>query len=139
MPLRTEGLRWWIRRGQAGYRTKLGSMVWGTAEAALGARAAEKYKGKTQLIFTSPPFPLNRKKGYGNLQGDEYVTWLASFAPLFRRFLKGNGSIVMELGNAWEPGKPVMSTLALRALLAFVDSGGFFLCQQFICHNPTRL
>ncbi len=43
------------------------------------------------------------------------------------------------MGNAWEPGKPVMSTLALRALLAFLDAGQFFLCQQFICYNPARL
>src|SRR5207248_3906619 len=63
-----------------------------------------------QLIFTSPPFPLNRKKKYGNLKGEEYVRWLASFAPRFRKLLKPNGSIVIEVGNAWEPGLPVMST-----------------------------
>jgi DNA modification methylase len=32
-----------------------------------------------------------------------------------------------------------MSTLALRALLTFLDRGDFHLCQQFICHNPARL
>jgi site-specific DNA-methyltransferase (cytosine-N4-specific) len=98
-----------------------------------------RYRGKIQLILTSPPFPLNRKKRYGNLQGEEYLTWLAALAPLFRKLLKRNGSIVMELGNAWEPGRPVMSTLALRALLRFLDAGPFVLCQQFICHNPARL
>jgi site-specific DNA-methyltransferase (cytosine-N4-specific) len=53
--------------------------------------------------------------------------------------LKRNGSIVIELGNAWEPGRPVMSTLALQALLSFKEQGGFQLCQEFICHNPARL
>jgi DNA modification methylase len=100
---------------------------------------AKRYEGKVKLIFTSPPFPLNRKKAYGNLTGQEYVRWLAGFAKELRELLKPNGSIVLEMGNAWEPGKPIMSTLALEALLAFRDAGGFQLAQQFICHNPARL
>ena len=91
------------------------------------------------MIFTSPPFPLNRKKKYGNFNGEAYVEWLAAFASVFKRFLKKDGSIVLEMGNAWEPGKPVMSPLALRALLKFLDTGGFHLCQQFIVYNPARL
>jgi hypothetical protein len=99
----------------------------------------KRYLGKVQLIFTSPPFPLNRKKRYGNEVGDEYVQWLADFASLFRDYLKDDGSIVMEVGNAWEPGSPVMSTLALESLLEFMKKGGLRLCQQFICYNPARL
>lgn len=114
-------------------------MIVGTAEQVLLSRAFRKYKGKVQLIFTSPPFPLNRKKRYGNFGGEEYKNWLASFAPIFREFLTADGSIVIELGNAWEPGHPVMSTLALEALLAFLKEGRFYLCQQFICYNPARL
>lgn len=91
------------------------------------------------LIFASPPFPLNRKKKYDNLQGAEYVKWLEGHAPLFRDLLTSTGSIVMELGNSWEPGKPVMSTLALESLLAFLRAGDLHLCQQLIWHNPARL
>src|SRR5439155_17196004 len=65
--------------------------------------------------------------------------WLASFAPRFRKLLKPKGSIVIEVGNAWEPGLPVMSTLALRALLRFLQEGELHLCQQFVCYNPARL
>lgn len=121
------------------YRTARRVMIQGTAEAALASPLLERYKGKVQLIFTSPPFPLNRKKQYGNQQGEAYVKWLSGFAPLFCEFLKPNGSIVIEMGNAWEPGKPAMSTLALRALLAFLDAGKLYLCQQFVCYNPARL
>jgi site-specific DNA-methyltransferase (cytosine-N4-specific) len=53
--------------------------------------------------------------------------------------LADDGSLVVELGNAWEPGEPVMSTLALKALLQILESGGFHLCQQFVVHNPARL
>lgn len=114
-------------------------MYLGAAENVLASSAFERLRGKVRLIFTSPPFPLNRKKRYGNEQGQDYVKWLATFAPLFREFLAPDGSIVMEMGNAWEPGHPVMSTLALEALLAFLREGDLHLCQQFICHNPARL
>lgn len=123
----------------AAYHTCYGQMVQGSAEEVLKAGATDMYRGRVQLIFTSPPFPLNRKKKYGNHQGGAYVTWLASFAETFREFLTADGSIVMELGNAWEQGRPVMSTLALKALLAFLDRGRLHLCQQFICYNRARL
>ena len=111
----------------------------GKAEDVLASPLATKYRGKVDLIFTSPPFPLNRKKKYGNLQGEEYINWLKGLALTFRALLKRKGSIVMEVGNSWEEGKPVMSTLALKALLAFLETGKFHLCQQFIWNNPARL
>jgi site-specific DNA-methyltransferase (cytosine-N4-specific) len=114
-------------------------MYCGSAEEVLIADRLASYRGKVRLIFTSPPFPLNRKKKYGNYRGYEYIAWLAHFAPIFRQLLADNGSVVMEMGNAWEPGQPVMSTLALEALLEFQKAGRFYLCQQFICYNPTRL
>lgn len=124
---------------RAAYGTNLGVCLQGLAENLLSPENAERYSHSVDLIFTSPPFPLNRKKKYGNLQGEKYINWIASFAPIFREVLKPRGSIVMEVGNAWEPGRPVMSTLALEALLAFLKEGGFQLCQQFIWHNPARL
>jgi site-specific DNA-methyltransferase (cytosine-N4-specific) len=121
------------------YHTTLGGMVNGRAEDVLGKSGLAELRGRVQLLLTSPPFPLNHKKKYGNLQGQEYVEWLASFAPLFRDTLTADGSIVLELGNAWEPGRPVMSTLAQEALLAFRKAADLELCQQFVCHNPARL
>ncbi|MBI4454785.1 MAG: site-specific DNA-methyltransferase [Acidobacteria bacterium] len=126
-------------RSYAAHKTGSGVTYCGSAERVLTSSIGRKLKGKVQLIFTSPPFPLNRKKKYGNLQGEAYVKWLSAFAPLFRDLLKEDGSIVMELGNAWQPGEPVMSTLALKALLAFLEEGKFHLCQQFVCYNPARL
>ena len=94
------------------YSTKFGRYIKGRAEDALALLVDDGYSSKVDLLFTSPPFPLNRKKKYGNLQGEEYIDWLASFAPVFRDLLSPEGSIVIELGNSWEPGSPVMSTLA---------------------------
>jgi hypothetical protein len=124
---------------QIGYETDLGTFVLGKAESVLASKLGQDLQKKVDLIFSSPPFPLNRKKKYGNLKGQEYVRWLAGMAKPLRALLKPKGSIVIEMGNAWEKGKPVMSTLALKALLAFQETGDFTLCQQFVWHNPARL
>jgi site-specific DNA-methyltransferase (cytosine-N4-specific) len=123
----------------AAYATDRGLMLRGLAEDVLQHKDLSAIRGKIQLIFTSPPFPLNTKKKYGNLQGEEYLQWLTGFGALFRDLLTPDGSIVIELGNSWEPGLPTMSTLGLKALLRFQEENNLHLCQEFICHNPARL
>lgn len=114
-------------------------MYEGHLEGFLASGLARSLRGKVQLIFTSPPFPLNRKKRYGNRVGNEYLDWLKGFAGPLADLLTEDGSLVVELGNAWEPGTPVMSTLSLKALLALLEAGDLHLCQQFVVHNPARL
>jgi site-specific DNA-methyltransferase (cytosine-N4-specific) len=121
------------------YKTNYGIMYQGDCEEILRKYPVTDYKGKVQLILTSPPFPLNRKKKYGNLTGEEYLNWLKNLAPLFREFLTSDGSIVLEIGNAWEVGRPIMSTLTVKALIAFLEAANLNLCQEFICYNPARL
>ena len=121
------------------YSTIHGTMLQGKAESVLQSSFLESYRGKVQLVFTSPPFPLNRKKAYGNLTGKRYEEWLASFSTLLLQFLKPDGSIVIEIGNSWNPGEPTMSTLGLKSLLRFLESGNLNLCQQFVFQNPARL
>ena len=119
--------------------TEGGKLYIGKSEELLTGELRDEIRGKVQLIFTSPPFPLNQQKKYGNVQGEEYIHWLAAFAPLFADLLTPTGSIVIELGNAWEPGSPRQSLLPLQSLLKFAEEGNLQLCQEFICHNPTRL
>jgi hypothetical protein len=114
-------------------------MYHSTIETFLASDVAAAVRNEVQLAFTSPPFPLNRKKKYGNLTGDTYLDWLGELAGPLGDLLAEDGSLVIELGNGWEQGKPVMSTLPLRALLRLLESGGFHLCQQFVVHNPARL
>ena len=127
------------RPPEVGYKTKLGTIYVGEVERFLESDPGRHLRGKVQLILTSPPFPLNRKKRYGNEQGEEFMKWLAGLAKPLTRLLAPDGSIVMEMGNGWEPGQPVMSTLSLRSLLSFLEDGELHLCQQFVCHNPARL
>lgn len=121
------------------YSTKLGIFYNGKAEEIITNYLLPKYKNSINLIFTSPPFPLVRKKKYGNLEGKEYIDWICSFAQVFKQLLCEDGSIVIEIGNAWNAGEPTMSTLPIETLLAFQKAGNFSLCELFIYDNPARL
>lgn len=121
------------------YTTSFGNLINSSIEGFIKSPQAAEIKGKVDLIITSPPFPLLTKKKYGNETGDEYLNWLKSLAPSLAGLLSDKGSIVIEIGNAWERGEPVMSTLPLEALLAFKKAANLYLCQQIICHNPARL
>lgn len=114
-------------------------MIVGKIEDALLAPDLRKLRGRVNLIVTSPPFPLVRKKKYGDESGDKYVSWLSQLAPQLAELLADDGSIVIEVGNAWTKGHPTMSTLPIEALLAFKDAANLHLCQHIICHNPARL
>jgi hypothetical protein len=124
---------------EVAYATDLGTMYHCDVETFLASGVARAVRDEVQMVFTSPPFPLNRNKKYGNRKGEEYLEWLGELAQPLGDLLAADGSLVVELGNAWEPGEPVMSTLALRALLTLLERGGFHLCQQFVVHNPARL
>jgi len=134
-----EGLRKGRRASRPVYETDLGSAYCGDSLKVLRSKPFESQKGKVQLAFTSPPFPLNTKKSYGNLQGEDYIRWFAEFAPLLRDMVTEDGSIVVEIGNAWVPGEPVMSTHVMEAFLRFLRKGDLHLCQEFIWYNPARL
>ncbi len=98
-----------------------------------------KYKGKIDLVFTSPPFPLNSQKKYGNKKGNEYIEWLSEYALALKPLLSSKGSIVIEIGNSWTPKKPTYSTVTINALLNFLEKGKYHLCQEFIWNNPAKL
>jgi DNA modification methylase len=121
------------------YSTRLGRMFHGKSDEILASGTLARYEDRVNLVFTSPPFPLNRKKKYGNETGDEYIQWLVAFGPLLKKMLTPDGSIVIEMGNSWESGAPVMSTLAIKTLIEFQEKNELHLCQEFIWHNPARL
>lgn len=91
------------------------------------------------LIMTSPPFGLVRKKDYGNEDAERYVAWFKPFAHEFRRVLKPTGSLVIDIGGAWKKGLPVKSLYQYELLISLVKEFGFFLAQEFFWWNPARL
>jgi DNA modification methylase len=127
------------RRVKHAYKTAQGKMLHGRIEDALELEPLKSLAGSINLIMTSPPFPLVRKKRYGNETGQAYLSWIESLATKLADLLAKDGSIVIEIGNAWEEGSPIMSTLPLEALFAFKKAANLRLCQHIICHNPARL
>lgn len=121
------------------YQTKSGEMYLSKIEDFIESKYGSELKGRVNLILTSPPFPLNRKKKYGNENGRDYLKMLSRLALNLRELLTPDGSIVLEIGNAWVKGNPVMSTLPIRSLLKFLSIGKLQLCEQFVCYNPARL
>ena len=46
----------------------------------LGMFREDIERGSVDLIMTSPPFGLVRKKDYGNADADDYLEWFRPFA-----------------------------------------------------------
>ena len=91
------------------------------------------------MVLTSPPFALTRKKDYGNEQEDAYLDWFRAFAVEFYRVLKEDGSLVIDLGGAWKPGMPVRSLYHFKLLVMLCEEYGFHLAQEFYWWNPSKL
>lgn len=123
------------------YKTDLGKMIVGDSIELYSSYLKKSYQNKVNLIITSPPFPLNSKKMYGNLTGKSYLKWFTELAPIFSDLLADDGSLVIEIGNAWEPKRPIQSLLHLKSLLALVENkvAGLRLIQEFIAYNPAKL
>lgn len=91
------------------------------------------------LVITSPPFALQRKKEYGNQDQDKYVDWLLSFAVEVKRVVKDTGSFVLDLGGAYRRGRPIRSLYNYRVLIQLCDDLGWNLAEEFFWFNPSRL
>lgn len=96
-------------------------------------------EGSVDLVVTSPPFALLRKKEYGNKDQDEYVEWLTNFGHEVYRILKDTGSFVLDLGGAYKKGRPVRSLYNFKVLIAMCEKCNFNLAEEFFWHNPSKL
>lgn len=117
------------------YKTRLGKAYVGDSLELLDYIPADS----VNLVVTSPPFALQRKKEYGNESQEDYVDWLLAFGKKVLRILKKDGSFVLDLGGAYEKGRPTRSLYNFRVLIRFCDELGFFLAEEFFWYNPSKL
>jgi len=118
------------------HKAEHGNILWGDARGYLFGKAKPD---SVDLIMTSPPFGLVRKKSYGNEDADRYCDWFRPFAEGFRRVLKDSGSLVIDIGGAWVPGQPTRSLYHFKLLIMLVEEYGFHLCQEHYWWNPSKL
>jgi site-specific DNA-methyltransferase (cytosine-N4-specific) len=117
------------------YKTTFGSAYLGDAFQLVQCLPDES----VDLIMTSPPFALQRKKEYGNVDAEDYVAWFMPFAFQFKRILKEQGSFVIDMGGSWVKGQPTRSLYHLELLVALCKKADFHLAQEFFWYNPARL
>jgi len=117
------------------YHSELGEMHCADSLQYMEGMPAES----VDLVMTSPPYALHFKKEYGNADQSEYVRWFLPFAEQIRRILKPEGSFVLNVGGAWEPGRPVRSLYHFRLLIALCDELGYHLAQEFFWYNPAKM
>lgn len=96
------------------------------------------------LVCTSPPFALLRKKSYGNVDAEEYIEWFLQFAREFKRIVKPEGSIVIDIGGTWIKGQPTRSLYHFELVVKLCkpeDQGGcgLHLAQDLYWYNPAKL
>lgn len=118
-----------------GYSTKLGRCIQGDSLEVLRTLENES----VDLIITSPPFSLQRHKSYGEVRQDEYVNWLLQFGLVAYDKLKETGSFVIDLGGAYQKGKPIKSLYPFRFMISMCDVAGYNLAQDIYWHNPSAL
>jgi DNA modification methylase len=120
------------------YRTLSGEAYLGDAREILPQLDLEN---KVNLIMTSPPFALLRKKDYGNVEAERYVSWFLDFARIFHTLLADDGSLVIDIGGSWTPGFPLRSLYHYELLIELCRIPGyrFYLAQEFFWYNPSRL
>lgn len=117
------------------HKTRLGRMMLGDS-----LHIMKKMRtGSVDLVMTSPPFGLVRKKDYGNVAASEYLDWFRPFAEQMHRILKDTGSLVIDIGGAWEVGKPTRSLYHFKLLIMLCEEYGFHLAQDFYWWNPSKL
>jgi site-specific DNA-methyltransferase (cytosine-N4-specific) len=118
------------------HKTKLGTIYLGDSLAVLRNQIKPK---SVDLIMTSPPFGLVRKKDYGNVDSHEYLEWFRPFGEAFKRVLKDSGSLVIDIGGAWIPGQPTRSLYHYELLIMLCREIGFHLAQDFFWWSPSKL
>ncbi|UCH96834.1 MAG: site-specific DNA-methyltransferase [Candidatus Aminicenantes bacterium] len=118
------------------YQTGLGKIVHGNS-----LKTMEKYvePKSLDLIITSPPFGLVRKKDYGNVDAKDYLEWFKPFGRMFKRLLKEQGSLVIDIGGSWIPGQPTRSLYHFKLVIMLCEEIGFHLAQEFYWWNPSKL
>lgn len=99
----------------------------------------ERGEDSVDLIMTSPPFGLVRKKDYGNVEADQYLDWFRPFAAEFKRVLKNSGSLVIDIGGSWNKGYATRSLYHFKLLIMLCEEFGFHLAQEFYWWNPSKL
>lgn len=119
------------------YATDLGIAIWGSCADVFG----QSLGGQTiTLCLTSPPYPLQNPRAYGNPKPHEYVDFICKAIEPIVVHLKDGGSIALNVSNDIFMSKsPARSTYIERLVIALEDRLGLSLMDRLIWENPNKL
>lgn len=117
------------------YKTHWGSTYHGDSLELMGLLP----DNSVNLVMTSPPFALKRKKEYGNVHAKDYIDWFLPFAEQMKRIITEDGSIVIDIGGTWVKGQPTRSLYHFKLVIALVEEVGLHLAQEFYWYNSAKL
>lgn len=113
--------------------TDLGRVLWAESMSAMGFVEQDS----VQLLFTSPPYPLNVQRAYGGWSADNYIDSLLRHFDRAKPLLTANGSLVVNLGDVYESGAPALSTYQ-EEIVVEMKRRGWTLCGKDVWFNPSK-
>lgn len=116
------------------FSTTLGLALWANCKTLFSA-----INEPIALSLSSPPYPLNNPKAYGNVKESVYVDWICeAIEPIVKNLVKG-GSIVINVGNdVFLKGLPARSNYRERMVIAFEDRLGLFKMDEIPWINTSK-
>lgn len=90
--------------------------------------------GYVDLIVTSPPYADNRKRTYGGMHPDQYVSWFSPFSFELLRVLKPTGSFVLNIKEKVVKGERHTYVIDL---IQMMRSQGWIWTEEYIWHKKN--
>ncbi|MFP3637527.1 DNA methyltransferase [Paraburkholderia sp. SIMBA_054] len=91
------------------------------------------------LILTSPPFPLNKPRAYGNPDPKIFVEWLVrTLEPMVKRLAPGGVLVLQTSPDVFVQGSPARSLYQERLLIALNDELGLARLLSMPWVNPSK-
>ncbi len=91
-------------------------------------------ENSVDLIFTSPPYADQRKKTYGGVSPDEYVSWFLPRTEQFLRVLKPTGTFILNIKERVVDGE--RHTYVIELILEMRRQGWLW-TEEFMWHKKN--
>lgn len=86
------------------------------------------------LVVTSPPYGMSRKKTYGGIDPKDYVKWFLTISSEIKRVLRDDGSFVLNIKEGVSNGERL--TYVLELILA-LKAQGWLWTDEYIWYKTT--
>ena len=118
--------------------TSLGVAIWAKSQTVFSRILTNE---PIHLALTSPPYPLNQPRAYGNHKEiQDYIDFICdALSPIVEKLYDG-GNIALNIGNdIFTQGTPARSTYVERLVIAIEDRLGLSLMDRLVWSCPNKI